>query len=370
MRSISSTRCASAALSRSVTSRSTQRRAARACRRSSSSTPCSSGSSGASGRASASTSTWRAKTRTPISSMRQAIASAGTSAPAANAGAIRTTSWCSAASLRRLIASNPPRASPPSPVSCRNRSREQLGVPAFVGAVLVQPGGEPARRRRRRQHRLPGGGLFGVALGLEVKPHQQRLTVARPVTAAARAASSPPATDRARRSRSHRYQPPVNRRWRGCENVVAAAWPADSYRAVRTRSALDHAARRQRRDRHRLRLLDAAEALLVPADVVLQRPKQPLGVARRRDDARAHPGPRRRRLDVGEVEHELVLVVVDEDEVRVGALRRRVVDVDLQLRRAGRRLIARDPSVGRPWLRYTLRPWPAGSSRSISVRAG
>ena len=34
----------------------------------------------------ASTSTWRAKTRTPISSMRQAIASAGTSAPASNAG--------------------------------------------------------------------------------------------------------------------------------------------------------------------------------------------------------------------------------------------------------------------------------------------
>ena len=59
--------------------------------------------------------------------------------------------------------------------------REQCGVPAFIGAVLVQPGGEPARRRRRRQHGLPGSGLLGLALGLEVKPHQQRLAGARAV---------------------------------------------------------------------------------------------------------------------------------------------------------------------------------------------
>ena len=62
-------------------------------------------------------------------------------------------------------------------------------------------------------------------------------------------------------------------------------------------------------------VLDLAEALLVPLDVGLQRPQQALGVARRRQDARPHPGLRRRRLQEGEVQDELGVGVVDEHQV-------------------------------------------------------
>ena len=81
-------------------------------------------------------------------------------------------------------------------------------------------------------------------------------------------------------------------------------------------------------------------------------------MAGRRDDPRPHAGPRRRRLQVGEVEDELVLVVVDEHEVRVRALGGRSSTSIWICGAAG----SAAPSGCRPWVRYTLAPCRAGSS--------
>src|SRR5581483_388902 len=122
----------------------------------------------------------------------------------------------------------------------------------------------------------------------------------------------------------------------------------------------DEAAGGQAAHRERLWFVDLSEPLLVAPHVVLERAKKPLRVPRRRDDAGAHPRARRGRLDIGEVEHELVVVVVDEDEVRVRPLRGRVVDVDLDLgRRDGPRIGRRSASgsfrvVGH---RYGIHAW-------------
>ena len=137
------------------------------------------------------------------------------------------------------------------------------------------------------------------------------------------------------------------------------------------RSLADHRARRG----HGIGLFDLAEALLVAAQVVLEGAQQALGVSRRRDDPGADPRARRGRLDVGEVEDELVVVVVDEHEVRVGPLRDRVVDVDLHLWNGGVarsfRMFGHAYGIQRahcPGLRCP--PCLRGSSASTSAPAG
>jgi putative Holliday junction resolvase len=77
--------------------------------------------------------------------------------------------------------------------------------------------------------------------------------------------------------------------------------------------------------------LDLAEDLLVAGNVGLQRAQHSLGVARRRNDARADPGARHARLDEHEVQDELGVGVIDEDQIGVGTLGGRLVDVDLNL---------------------------------------
>ena len=79
------------------------------------------------------------------------------------------------------------------------------------------------------------------------------------------------------------------------------------------------------------RFLDLAEDLLVAGNVGLQRPQHSLGVTRRRNNARADPGARNTGLDKHEVQDELGVGVVDEDQIGVGTLGGRLVDVDLNL---------------------------------------
>src|SRR5262245_64066771 len=74
--------------------------------------------------------------------------------------------------------------------------------------------------------------------------------------------------------------------------LVRGRLPAFSPRSSRIRDfrgSADEAARRQRRDRHRLGLLDAAEALFVAAHVGFERAKKALRVTARRNDARPAP---------------------------------------------------------------------------------
>ena len=65
---------------------------------------------------------------------------------------------------------------------------------------------------------------------------------------------------------------------------------------------------------------------------MLERAEEAFGVPGRRDDSGPHAGTRRRRLQIGKVEDELVVVVIDEHEVRIRALGGLLVDVDLDLR--------------------------------------
>ena len=66
-------------------------------------------------------------------------------------------------------------------------------------------------------------------------------------------------------------------------------------------------------------------------DVVFERAQEPLGVARRDDDAGANPSPWSARLHVHEVEGEFGVGVVQEHQVAIGPLGRGVVKLDLEL---------------------------------------
>src|SRR5690242_20773379 len=81
--------------------------------------------------------------------------------------------------------------------------------------------------------------------------------------------------------------------------------------------------------------VDRAEPLLVALEVLVQRLEQALGVARRRDHARAYLRAAVARLDEREVEYELVLGVIEEHEVRVHPLGDVLIDLDLELGRSG-----------------------------------
>src|SRR3989339_19129 len=74
-----------------------------------------------------------------------------------------------------------------------------------------------------------------------------------------------------------------------------------------------------------------AEARLVPGDVVLQRSKQPLGMAGRGNDAGAHLGLGRLRLDKDEIKNDLVLRMPYHGKIYIHTLGGLLINFNLYL---------------------------------------